>query len=72
MMENSGRPSATSAVPADVRPGGDKTPPEAAFVWKGWKWTFTMLAISVGHAVLWAIVWQFVYMGFVAIGLVKR
>lgn len=45
---------------------------EPIFKWKGWKWAITMSLISVGHAVLWAIVWNLVTMAFYHLGWLKR
>jgi hypothetical protein len=47
-------------------------PGEVAFKWKGWKWTLTMFALSVGHAVLWSVVYNTVYIIFLHLGLIKK
>lgn len=45
---------------------------EAPFKWKGWRWALISFAMSIGHAVLWAVVWNGVYMAFLAFGLIKK
>lgn len=45
---------------------------EAPFKWKGWKWAFTGFALSVGHAILWAVVWTLVTAAFQHWGWLKR
>jgi hypothetical protein len=45
---------------------------EPYFKWKGWKWTFTGIALSIGHAALWAVVWTLVTVAFQHFGILKR
>lgn len=50
----------------------EEIPEESPFKWKGWKWALTGFALSVGHAILWAVVWTLVTAAFQHWGWLKR